>query len=108
MYYDRGKNSNFKPNKTFIFTKQYHIILSVNKVINKIITYCLCKVATTTKYNIHVIDEKYKSFYTISRSVTYFIRYLPDYVLFAFLLVYLRYKWLSRFHESWESSPIYV
>ena len=32
--------------------------------------------------------------------------FLFDYVLFAFFAeVYLRPKWLSRFHKSWQFSP---
>ena len=49
---------------------------------------------------------KCKSFYAISLLGTCLIMYMFDSVLFAyFVVLYLRSKWFSKFHKSWESSP---
>ena len=56
----RIEGSNFKPKNFFIFTKQHHISLSMDKVVNKsfFILYTVCAKLLQQRSIIHVTDGK--------------------------------------------------
>ena len=56
----RIESSNFKPKNFFIFTKQHHISLSMDKVVNKsfFILYTVCAKLLQQRSIIHVTDGK--------------------------------------------------